>query len=86
MDVVGKVEEIIVKIEPFLNAKYIGSDTANQQGQLYTDAADFVFELPDGTRASFCVSGRDCIQYNQALMLEDLIRTKANLAFNSSTP
>ena len=76
---VEEVEEIIKRIEPDLGgAKYIGANEPIDR-----DAADFIFELPDGVRFSFRISGRDCMEH-KGWMLEDLIRAKAQIAMKSS--
>jgi hypothetical protein len=84
MNVISRVEKIVKRIEPDLGAKYVGPERANGEGKPYIDAADFIFELPDRTRARFCVSGLDCLQRTEDGMLEDLIRAKAKVAMKSS--
>jgi hypothetical protein len=80
MSVISRVEAIVKKIESDLNARYIGPDGANTRGQPYIDAADFIFELSDGSRTRICVSGLDCLQHNSDGSLEDLIGARLKVA------
>ena len=85
MNVVSKVEPIVKRIGPDLGAKYITTAGANTAGRPYIDAADFIFERPDGTQARVCVEYADCIHHERDRTLEDLVRAKVEAAINNST-
>jgi len=83
MNVVSKVESIVKRIESDLGAMYIGAEGSDAKGRRYIDAADFILELPDRSRARFNISGLDCIQRGDDERLEDLIRAKAKVAIEA---
>ncbi len=81
MDDFGRVEEIFKRIAPDLGAKYIRSvDLWPRQ-----DATDFILERPNGTHARVHVDGSDCMQHYEDRMLEDFVRSKAQVAIKSPT-
>jgi hypothetical protein len=85
MNVVSKVEPIVKRIGPDLGARYITAAGANTAGRPYIDAADFIFERPDGTQARVCVEYTDCIDLDEDCTLEDLVRAKVEAAINRPT-
>jgi hypothetical protein len=86
MDSAYRVEAIARKIDKELNVKYIGYDEINALGARYIDAADFVFAADHENQLRVFVSGRDCLECEDEVELENLIRARIAAALKKARP